>query len=169
MARAGPPDLRKLVQPWALSWGLPGLERRLRISFSARLSRSLGRCTPQTGRIVLHPVLSGASRARMAEVLCHEAAHVAAYELFGERARPHGVEWAALVTAAGFRPLYKTVDPNAIQPKLSHHPRKLFEHFCPVCQVTWIARKRMTRWRCTYCLADDLTGELAITERTASD
>lgn len=165
----GPQDLRQLVRPWAAKWGLPGFEQRLRISFSTRLSRSLGRCTPRTGRIVLHPVLSGASHARVAEVLCHEAAHVAAYEIFGESARPHGPEWAALVTAAGFRPRYKAIDRNALHPKLSHPPRKLFEHLCPVCQVTWVARKRMSRWRCTYCLADGLTGELVITERTTSD
>ncbi len=104
----------------------------------------------------------------MAEVLCHEAAHVAAYELYGEKVRPHGSEWASLVTAAGFRPRYKTTDANAVRPELSHHTRKLFEHFCPVCQVTWVARKRMSRWRCTYCLADGLTGELVITERATS-
>jgi SprT protein len=105
----------------------------------------------------------------MAEVLCHEAAHVAAYELYGAKARPHGSEWAALVTAAGFRPRHKAADPNALEPKLSHPPRKLFEHLCPVCQITWVARKRMSRWRCTYCLADGLTGELVITERTTSE
>lgn len=166
--QASPPDLRKLVRPWAATWGLPGFERRLRISFSARLSRSLGRCTPGTGRIALHPVLAGASRARIAEVLCHEAAHIAAYELYGEKARAHGTEWTALVTAAGFQPRHKTTDPHSLQPNLSYSRRKLFEHLCPVCQVTWVARKRMSRWRCTYCLADGLTGELEITERTTS-
>lgn len=164
-----PPDLRKLVRPWALVWGLPGLEHRLRISFSARLSRSLGRCTPRTGRIALHRALCTASNSRVSEVLCHEAAHVAAYELFGRTARPHGPEWAALVTAAGFQPKRKTADPNTLTPKLSHPPSKLFEHLCPVCQVTWLARRRMSRWRCTYCLADGLAGELVITERTTSD
>lgn len=164
----GPPSLRKLVEPWALTWGLPGLERRLRISFSPRLSRSLGRCTPRTGRIALHPALSTAPRARLAEVLCHEAAHVATYELYGEAARPHGPEWAALVTAAGFRPKHKSVDPNALPSKLSHESRKLFEHVCPVCQSAWLARRRMPRWRCSYCLADGLTGELVITERSTT-
>ena len=165
----GPPNLRKLVERWALTWGLPGLERRLRISFSPRLSRSLGRCTPRTGRIALHPALCTGSRSRVAEVLCHEAAHVAAYELFGETARPHGSEWAALVTAAGFQPKHKTVDANAITSKLSHPPRRLFEHVCPVCQSAWPARRRMPRWRCSYCLADGLTGELVITERPRTD
>ena len=162
---ASPQDLRQLVRPWAATWGLPGFEQRLRISFSPRLSRSLGRCTPRTGRIALHPALYAASRARVAEVLCHEAAHVAAYELFGGTARPHGPEWAALVAAVGFRPKLKTADPNALPSKLSPPPRKLFEHVCPVCQSTWLARRRMPRWRCSYCMADGLTGELVITER----
>lgn len=167
--RGSPPDLRQVVRPWAAVWGLPGFEQRLRISFSSRLSRSLGRCTPRSGRIVLHPVLSGASHSRVAEVLCHEAAHIAAYELFGKSVRPHGPEWAALVTAAGFQPRYKATYPNALQPKLLHPPRKRFDHLCPVCQVTWVARKRMSRWRCTYCLADGLTGELVISERATSN
>jgi ribosomal protein L37AE/L43A len=37
-----------------------------------------------------------------------------------------------------------------------------WEHRCPVCQATRIARTRVTRWRCHTCRNQGLSGELVI-------
>lgn len=103
-ARCIPFDVAPLLVPWAAVWQRPGLEERLHISFSTRMTRSLGRCHPERRTIRLASWLREAPVALFAEVLCHEAAHVAAFELHGRSCRPHGAEWKALMRAAGFEP-----------------------------------------------------------------
>ena len=78
-------DLASLAH-WAVLWGRPGLELRVRIGWSGRMSRSLGRCMPSKGRIRLNRRLAEGSPELLTEVLCHEAAHAAAFELFGSAA-----------------------------------------------------------------------------------
>jgi hypothetical protein len=46
------------------------------------------------------------------EVLCHEMAHLATRELHGRNVRPHGPEWKALMTSAGFEPRTRLPSPN---------------------------------------------------------
>jgi len=100
---ATPLDLSVPVAAWAQVWDLPGLESRLRVSFSTRMWRSLGRCQPERRVIRLAAWLRAAPAALLAEVLCHEVAHVAVHELHGRSCRPHGAEWKALMRAAGFQ------------------------------------------------------------------
>jgi hypothetical protein len=92
----------RLVAGWARAWGVPGLEERVDIAFSARFRTSLGRCQPATGRIRLAAFLLAGPDEILHETLCHEAAHAAVYELHGGGPRPHGPEWKALMRAAGF-------------------------------------------------------------------
>ena len=99
------------------------------------------------------------------EVLCHELAHVAAYELHGRRCRPHGPEWAALMRAAGFEPCARarlTHDVSA----LVVAPRRgsQYEHRCPVCQAVRFARRPVRQWRCVACLTAGLDGRLLISK-----
>jgi hypothetical protein len=96
------PDLIAAIPRWAETWGVPGLETRLEVSFSTRMSRSLGRCHPERRRIRLASWLREAPGTLLAEVLCHEAAHVAVFELHGRACRPHGGEWRALMRQAGY-------------------------------------------------------------------
>src|SRR5262245_61372789 len=65
-----------LIRRWGLLWGVPHLGDRLQVNLSTRLRRSLGRCRPREGRITLRADLRR-SPAELAEVLCHELAHVA--------------------------------------------------------------------------------------------
>src|SRR4030095_1654545 len=89
---------------WAAVWGVPELPFRVRIMFSSRLQSSLGRCAPKAGLIRLNPgLLEGAPEA-LREVVCHEAAHVATWLLYGRRARAHGREWKDLMSLAGYEP-----------------------------------------------------------------
>jgi predicted SprT family Zn-dependent metalloprotease len=96
------PHLLAAVPKWAEAWGVPGLESRLSIRFSTRMSRSLGRCHPERKLIRLASWLREAPDALLAEVLCHEVAHVAVHELHGRDCRPHGREWKELMQVAGY-------------------------------------------------------------------
>lgn len=189
MTRRSLPDL---ITHWSARWHTPDLAERLTITFSARLRRSLGRCRPATGRITLQAALRDGPPERLAEVLCHEAAHVAVYLLHGASARPHGDEWRALVTAAGFTPRvhagtstplpwravhsdtessassHPTQPTAAAGPTYSprdHAPRLPYEHRCPVCHTVRYARGPVPRWRCAECLDVGLAGELCVTRR----
>ena len=93
---------------WARVWNLPALPESVRVEFSPRIRRSLGRCHSRKGIIRLNPALLSVGpdgkddhEALLREVLCHEAAHVAAYLLHGA-VRPHGPEWGGLMRAAGY-------------------------------------------------------------------
>jgi predicted SprT family Zn-dependent metalloprotease len=164
------PDWSRHARKWAELWGLPGLEAGIRVSFSARLTRSVGRCRAQTGEIVLHPSLRRASSRHRAAVLCHEFAHVAAYQLHGRVVRAHGPEWAALVAAAGFAPKTRSSLPRSITirrtPVARTHTQLQVVHACPVCQTTRLARRAVPAWRCAECVRAGLEGRLVITRRT---
>lgn len=96
--------LGHLIRGWAEQWGLPGLEDAVSVSFSPRLRRSLGRCVPTAGRIVVSSSLAHGSPRSLADVVCHEVAHVAAFLLSGSTSDPHGPVWQELVRIAGFSP-----------------------------------------------------------------
>ena len=96
--------LQQWLAAWSSLWRTPDLPDRVHIVFSNRLRSSLGRCSPRTGSIRLNPGLLEADPAILREVVCHEAAHVAAWLLHGRRARPHGREWKDLMRAAGYEP-----------------------------------------------------------------
>lgn len=173
--RAESPDFSKLMRPWAAAWGLPGFETGIRVRFSSRLKRSLGRCWPQRGEILLHRTLQRAAHADVAKVVCHEAAHIAAYHLYGRSVKPHGVEWAALVRFAGFNPVTRAHSVDASGRVGVRQLRRSFVaitnrqrvvvHRCPVCQMERIARRIVSGWRCAECIAGGLDGRLATTIR----
>ncbi len=68
------------------------------------MTRSLGRCYPDRKLIRVARFVLDESEDLFQEVLCHEAAHVAAYHLHGRTIRPHGREWKALIQMAGYPP-----------------------------------------------------------------
>ena len=104
---AAPPlesPYRDWLTQWASLWSVPELPSKAHVVFSRRLTAALGRCTPQSGSIRLNPGLREAPVETLREVVCHEAAHVAAWLLHGRRARPHGREWKDLMRLAGYEP-----------------------------------------------------------------
>ena len=103
------------------------------------------------------------------EVLCHEAAHVAVYEIFGSSCRPHGPEWAELVRKAGFLPRLRIgVSTEESKDRKNETKNRSYEHRCPVCQFVRYARHPNRRWRCADCCAAGLDGKLLITVRSRS-
>jgi predicted SprT family Zn-dependent metalloprotease len=154
---------RVLIVDWATIWGVPELTSTVSVSFSTQLKRSLGRCRPADGQVMLRADLRSGDPERLREVLCHEVAHIAAYLKFGHAIKPHGVEWRGLVAAAGFRPRVRMAPPS--EPRQpTRQPRPLaFEHRCPVCHSMRLARRKMPRWRCAECVDAGLDGGLLIT------
>jgi len=139
-------------------WGIPEVACCVDIQFSRRLRSTLGRTRVDIRRVRLNPVLVEKSEGLLEEVLCHELAHIAVYERFGAKARPHGPEWAGLVRQAGYEPRLSA----AIDGETKHINEQRFEHLCPVCQVVRYAKRSMTTWRCESCVDAGLEGRLLI-------
>jgi SprT protein len=146
------------------TWGLPGLESAITIRFNPRLRRAVARCTPDRFEVTLNARLMEWDAPRLAPILCHEAAHLAAFLLYGGQVRPHGQEWAELVRAVGYTPARRCpVLPIERRPHQSSFSGAFrFEHRCAVCHQARWARRRMPHWRCADCVSAGLPGELVI-------
>lgn len=157
-----PIELRRRITQWSRIWGLPDLAKSVTLLRSKRLRAALARCHPLKRTIVLRDDMP-TDFGRLTEVLCHEFAHIAAYDLYGRYAKAHGTEWQKLVRAAGFRPRVRIedCDPRKIAAKRTHSKAR-FEHRCPVCQMFRMARRPVANWRCSDCVIAGLGGELII-------
>jgi predicted SprT family Zn-dependent metalloprotease len=151
------------MNQWGRLWGIPNFGSDVLVVFSKRLRTTLARCRPAERRIVLREDLSRAARARLTEVLCHEAAHVAVHKVYGHRAKPHGAEWKRLVCLAGFRPTIRSQDVGLNSKRRTHRTSLIYQHRCPVCQMMRMARRAVPTWRCSECLDAGLGGVLIIT------
>jgi predicted SprT family Zn-dependent metalloprotease len=178
MRADGPRRLRGLerqARSWLALWGLPGGD--LKIEWSSRLHRSLGRAVPRRSLVRLSPLLLDAPRQTVLEVLCHETAHLAVPLLHRGSPRPHGPEWAGLVRLAGYPPRVRMTfehdvptPASARMPAAERRPEaagRLYVHTCPVCRLRRLARRRVTRWRCAACVAAGLDGRLTIVRAPA--
>jgi predicted SprT family Zn-dependent metalloprotease len=149
-----------LLQDWSQTWAVPDLAGTVEIRFSERLERSLGRCKPSLGLVTLAAELRTGDASRLAEVLCHEVAHIAAYRLHGARAAAHGREWQSLVRAAGFEP--RVLARDASPTPTRRRRRRRYEHRCEVCQSVRYGGRPVPQWRCAECAAAGLAGTLTI-------
>jgi hypothetical protein len=99
-----PASVPSLLHKWCDLWGANSLPTEISVEISARMTRSLGRCYPDRNLIRIAWFVTDESEALFQEVLCHEAAHLAAYHLHGRSIRPHGHEWQVLMQQAGYAP-----------------------------------------------------------------
>jgi predicted SprT family Zn-dependent metalloprotease len=153
------------IARWAKLWGVRG-RLDVSVAFGARLRSSLGRCHPESGRILLNPALREAPHEVLLETLCHEVAHVVVHRRFGRRARPHGAEWRALLRAAGFAPrACADVRPSDGALYARVHSLRPWLHRCPRCGAERRARRAMLRWRCGRCRRGGHAGRLVIERR----
>jgi len=156
-------SLRDRLQRWGDLWEVPKLAEKIALRMSSRLRTSLGSYRAQRTELTLAAWLLDGPEALLAEVLCHEAAHAAVHALHGRRVRPHGAEWCGLMKRAGFPPRVRV--PWSVVPasrRVAAAERGLWEHRCPVCQATRLARTRVTRWRCRSCREEGREGRLVI-------
>ena len=79
-------------------------ETAVEVSWNRRLATTAGRAFVRGGRIELNPRLLATVPDQIDSVLVHEAAHVAAFRLFGENIPAHGRHWRSLMRLAGCAP-----------------------------------------------------------------
>lgn len=154
---------RSAISCWAKTWGVESLEERVKVVFSPRMVKSLGRCDLQSKTIRLNPKLRGRRGRILLEVLCHETAHIAVHEKYGAGCSPHGEEWRRYVCQAGFVPRV-TASEKGLSPPTSARKTlsALYEHRCPVCQMTRTSSRPVSRWRCAACVGAGLDGRLIV-------
>lgn len=153
-------DLLCALGDWCRLWNVEGLESRLQVVWSSRFRRSLGRFSVASSQIRLAAFLLEGPETLVKEVLCHEAAHAAVFELHGRASTPHGPEWRRLMQVAGYEPRARF--PEHLLPTGTPCSRGLWEHRCPVCHAYRIALTPARRWRCRACSEAGLSGALTV-------
>lgn len=149
------------------AWRLPGLATEVRVEYSRRLRRSLALCYEDRLLIRLHTSLARPANAELLrEIVCHEAAHIAARKLHGRSVPPHGPEWAALVDRMGYLPRLDFRTPAERRGIDGRRlPPVVFEHACDACRVVRVSSTPDRRWRCARCIAVGRSGRLSIRPR----
>jgi len=140
-------------------WAEPDV-RALTIQVNPRLRTTVARCVACKGVIEISPAVARRTIGSQREIVCHEAAHYVVWHRYGKTLRPHGPEWAALMTAAGFQPEAKAIRCGTTGER--RRSVSVFRHVCPVCQFSKRSKRRMSRWRCPECRAVGLDGALRI-------
>lgn len=156
--------VRELLSLWGERWGVSDLADRALCRFSSRMKRSLGRCYTSTGVISLNSALLQEGNGAVAvEVLCHEAAHLAATILGGRRVKPHGSEWRHLMEAAGYRARvrFPAGEVRGLATRGSA-PKYEYLHCCRDCAATFKTYATNRRWRCRSCFTSGREGKLAV-------
>ena len=103
-----PAGLRRQIRRWAVLWEVQEAFVAIQLEWSSRMQRSLGRSYPERSLIRLNRHLKlDSNRSLLREALCHELAHIAAYQLYGRVISIHGPEWRDLLRQAGFEPRTK--------------------------------------------------------------
>lgn len=126
----------------------PALASSATVRFSTRLATA-GRCALAKREIVLSAGLLGGPEGRLLEVLCHEAAHLAAHLQHGRVSRLHGTEWPELVREAGHEPRRRLgASSHSDNRQGGARPRYLVIQTCPVCHTRRLAKRAVPQWRC---------------------
>ena len=109
------------------------------VSWNSRLRTTAGRAFYREGRIELNPELLERSPDHVDTVLVHEAAHVAAYRLFGSHCPAHGRHWRGLMRLAGLPPdvTHQLPIPRG---RRSRRSERLYLRVCDACGNRRIAR-----------------------------
>lgn len=144
-------------------WSIPTLMDGVRVVPSSRMTRTLARAYPRLKTIRISTrVLELENDEFLREIVAHEAAHLACYIKHGARIRPHGREWRELMRQAGYQPRVR-FDSGSVEglPAPQQRPR-VYEHACPVCGWTQMARTTNRRWRCATCVRAGRDGGLEV-------
>ncbi len=96
------PELKRRAAALLASWRV--LDTAVDVVWNGKLTTTAGRAFQQRGRIELNPTLLARAPDQLPIVLAHEAAHIAAFRLFGPRIPAHGRHWRSLMRLAGHEP-----------------------------------------------------------------
>ncbi|MFN0183859.1 MAG: SprT-like domain-containing protein [Aquabacterium sp.] len=80
------------------------VDTAVRVAWNERLTTTAGRAFLRLGQIELNPTLMQQAPNQLDMVLTHEAAHLAAFRLFGPNIAAHGRHWRSLMRLAGYPP-----------------------------------------------------------------
>jgi predicted SprT family Zn-dependent metalloprotease len=151
------------LSTWAATWGVPGLESRIRIVASARMRVSLGLYVSRAREIRIADFLFDGPMSLLQEVVCHEFAHAAVDERFRRKGRPHGREWQSLMRVVGYEPRVRIpgVELERLIP-IAGSRRVGWLHRCPTCQATRVGGRPVSSWRCVACVSTGQRGRLEI-------
>lgn len=160
---AFPAALADAARGWFGIWGLGAVAAAVRVRFSRRMYRTVGRCWPERREVAFASAVQKLAEPQQLAILCHEFAHIAAWEHHGHGIRPHGPQWRSLVLAAGFEPSVRFDHEPSIALLNAHAPRRRrYLHVCPRCRSNRISARRMLRWRCGVCYETGRDGRLDI-------
>ena len=136
------------------------------VVYNGRLSTTAGRAFVRRGCIELNPRLLQREPDALDGVLIHEAAHVAAYRLFGENIPAHGRQWRSLMRLAGQEPSVKhTLPVDDLRRRPPARRSYLFLRLCGVCGDR-VVGKQVRYGRCPGCSRRD--GYLVVRTRASS-
>lgn len=80
------------------------VDTKIKVVWNNRLTTTAGRAFQRSGRVELNPTLMARAPDQLLGVLVHEAAHIAAFRLFGASIPAHGRHWRSLMRLAGHVP-----------------------------------------------------------------
>ncbi len=95
-------DLQRRAAELLAQWRV--VDTRIKVVWNDRLTTTAGRAFQRNGRVELNPTLLARAPEQVPVVLAHEAAHIAAFRLFGARIPAHGRHWRSLMRLAGHAP-----------------------------------------------------------------
>lgn len=157
------PDVALSARGWFATWQLAPLADAVRVRFSPRMFRAIGRAHPARCLVTLADGVRALPAPTVLDILAHECAHLAAYARHGRGIRPHGTEWQRLMRAAGFVPRVRFADLAAIDVVRAHARLPVrYLHRCPLCGAARESSRRMRRWRCGACYEIGRDGRLEI-------
>lgn len=157
---------RRLIVRLAMLWHARRIVAGVEVVCDGNLRRSVALYSRRRKLIKLNVILLEQPEV-MPEVVGHELAHLVAFARHGTATRPHGPEWQQLMRTAGLPARRQLRIPTAIS-EIPDRPKRAtakYIHRCPICQTSWTAKRRMTRWRCPTCMDAGLSGELIIQRR----
>jgi len=154
-------DLNARASGWIRRWGVPTLLQQISLRRNDSLRTTIARWRENEKCLELGPIFFRMRR-RQDEIVCHELAHAAALQIHGEGISPHGSEWRALITAAGYLPSATFTAAKSSSQVSRRVGGTWYEHRCPVCHAARFAKKRMPQWRCPECTEHGLPGLLEV-------
>ncbi len=143
-------ELERRVADLLTQWRVT--QAAVRVVWNERLTTTAGRAFLRNGRIELNPTLLARAPDQLAMVLVHEAAHIAAFRLFGPNIPAHGRHWRSLMALAGHVP--EVTHKIPLRSVRTGRPRYFYLRVCDACGDRTI-QATIRYGRCHGCSARD--------------